>query len=296
MIDNFKIENQFKKFLEAYPSASCSSCVEYIGLNFSALNTMPIFKAYYETKKSLEHPHPLLQPLIKKGLIRTLNRIDDTVNSGKVRYEIGLRHRTNENMLWLYDWIFQLSPALKLKAIDEINNLSRLKCSEHPLYQYASMYFMGLIINNLEEIEAIKFHYLLRVCSDTDKINKNFHIDNEGYLCALKNTNIQAFSTLSDRVFELIKNIPAELWIAAVDYYIDKAPKYKIYIKNFSSDDMCKCLMFIMNDNYFKTLVENIKSYRHWLISHQELKLYGIALCLSEDGQWSLNFYHEYEL
>ncbi len=283
------LERQYQSFLLSHGKASNPTHVEYIGVNFfQKEDEAPVWKAYYTTEESLPDVPPLLQPLIDRRMIRALNKIDDTIHHDCIRYEIGLACRTNENMKWLYQWLFSLYPELENK-ITELHHLSRLPCCSLPEYQYAAMYFLGMISG--EQVNAVKLHYLLRLCKDSDKIGKNYVVRNRESLDALRGTGVPALVTLTECMSNLLEHVELELWMAAVDYFRDSAAKYKIYAKKYSAK-LYGCLSTLMERYGCDRISKQVHTYQEWIAAHPELEQYGFALCLTEDGQWSLNFYH----
>ena len=226
-------------------------------------------------------------------MIHALNKIDDTVNHDCIRYEIGLQHRTNSNMSFINHWIMELFPEIKIHR-DELNRFYSIKCVNDKDYQYAALYFLGLIADIFSippQTKAIKLHYLLRKCSDPDNIGKQYTTDNNYFLEVLSNLGVPEMKQLCKLIGALIESAGGELWMAAVDYYKGNFRKYKIYIKNFS--DLAYKAMIT---NFYALgcihLAEQINIYQSWLSLHPELEHYGIALCLDSNGIWSINFYH----
>ena len=289
------LEQAYRAFQQAHTDALHQEFVEYLGVNFSEHETTPpVFKAYYTTAKSMGSIPALLQPLVERDMIHALNKIDDTVNQGCVRYEIGLQHRTNTNMAFVNQWIEERFPEIKLHR-DEFNRFYSIKCVEDKAYQYAALYFLGLIADvrdpDAPQTRAIKLHYLLRKWSEPDKIGKGYAVDNGSFLEILSALGIPEMEQLCAAVGPLIASAGGELWMAAVDYYKDSLSKYKIYIKKFSEavyESMIECFHALGCAH----LAEQISAYRCWISLHPELERYGIALCLDNRMVWSVNFYH----
>lgn len=79
--------------------------------------------------------------------------------------------------------------------------------------------------------------------------------------------------------------------MAAVDYYRSGSEKYKIYLKEYQSD-IYERLAEILRERGECGLAEIVLAYAEWVGQHKELEQYGLAVCLTGAGQWSVNFYH----
>lgn len=290
-----RIEAEYCRFMDTHRELKDFSGVEYLGLNLSGQERMEtIFKVYHTTAESSRTDIPILRPLRQRNMVRALNRIEDTVNGGKMRLEIGLANRTDENMLWLYQWLCEMYPGLGEKR-DELNKLSELKCCELPGFQYAAMYFLGMILSAAPDgrtaADAVKLHYLLRDCENPDKPGRNYTVHQDACLETLRNMKIKAFIQLCGVMEKLLERDGAELWMAAVDYYRSGNEKYKIYLKKYQSDIYDR-LADMLRERGEGGLAEMVSAYAEWVGQHKELEQYGMAVCLTGAGQWSVNFYH----
>lgn len=289
------LESEFLKFKEKNKDSNSTEHVEFIGINLSnELYNKPVFKAYYTTAKSMENIPDLLKTLEKKQMIRAINRIDDTVNQGCVRYEIGLKNRTNRNMDFIYKWLYSICSELQSHR-NEIERLCSIKCTNLNDYQYAALYFIGLIADVTNQympmVRAIKLYYLLRQCSNPEKIGENYTINNYDSFQLLYSLQIPEIEKIVLFIQELLKKNTGELLMTAVDYYENGFSKYKIYIKGCSKnifEHMIK--KFEISD--CEILAKRIHSYAKWIKEHPELECYGIAICLDSSGGWSVNIYH----
>ena len=278
-----------------------SNKIEFLGINlYDNYQQMPIFKIYYndlrsqDTFKKSMLMTELISLLLKRNMVRSLNLIHDTVNYNCLRYEIGLINRTNNNMNFVYSWLFSTFPTI-LKYKDEITAFKHIPCSRDKEYKLASLYFLGIIVNSelsySNKIEAIKLHYLLRNCENINRINKNYIVDNDYYLYILTRLEISQIKIIASFIMRLKNTVTLELWIAGVDYYHSTKAKYKIYFKKFSEKIYEKLISEFYKINCV-ALADNIHTYRQWLKLHPELEQYGIAICLDTCNQWSINFYH----
>ena len=291
----YELEQAYNAFRAGHAEAQSQAFVEYLGVNFSGARYIPpVFKAYYTTAKSMQQIPAVLQPLVDRDMIHALNKIDDTVNCGCARYEIGLKNRTNANMAFIDRWIGELFPEIE-RYRDEVNRFYSIKCVEDEDYQYAALYFLGLIMemdsSNSSQTKAIKLHYLLRRCSDPNKIGKAYTVDTSYFLGVLAGLEIPELHQLCDLTSALLEVAGGELWMVAVDYYRNGLNKYKIYIKNFS-DEIYEGMITLFYTLDCAHLAEQIATYRDWIFWHPELERYGIAFCLDTQKVWSVNFYH----
>lgn len=291
----YQLEQAYQDFRAEHTQAQSQDFVEYLGINFSGeQDTPPVFKAYYTTAKSMQQIPAVLQPLVDRNMIHALNKIDDTVNRGCARYEIGLQNRTNANMAFIDRWMGELFPEIE-QYRDEVNRFYSIRCVEDEEYRHAALYFLGLILQpdspNRLQAKAIKLHYLLRKCSDPDRIGKAYTTDTPYFLKVLAGLEIPEMCRLCDLTGALLEAAGGELWMAAVDYYRNGLHKYKIYIKKFS-DEIYESMIRRFRALGCARLAQQIAVYRDWIFRHPELERYGIAFCLDTRGVWSVNFYH----
>lgn len=288
-----QIETSYRNFTESYLHNLHPSEIEYIGINFhEQANDPPIFKCYYSTKYSIQYDNEILRPFRKRDMIHSLNLIRDTKYSNTLRFEIGLYNRNNKNMKWLYEWIehsFVLSPQQR----DTLNHMAKWKCCSLSTHQFAALYYLGLITNTPTHfpLKAIKPHYILRTCENPNKIGKNYCVNLESILQFLKTTKIPALINLVDALSP-IANDKNELWIVAMDFFSDPSitTKYKIYLKDKGGTLLSELERVILSYKLY-SLAEQLATFATWLDKHETLKIYGVAVCLTEDGKWSINCY-----
>lgn len=294
-INDDNLEQKYCEFRNKYFEAKNDENVEYFGLNFAEdQDSEPIYKVYYTTKKSRATIPNLLKVLEKRNMIRAINKIDDTINKGCIRYEVGLGNRTNLNMEFIYNWIFEQFSFVQSRKI-EIEKFCNLKCSNLKDYRYAALYYIGMIIDFCSPCQvnpkAIKLHYLLRECKNPEKIGKDFLVDNVHIFEQLNELQIYGLHQLVYAVSKMLHNNEAELWMVAVDYYNNDVTKYKIYFKKFS-ESVYENMIAVFREFDCIYLVTQVENYIKWISFHPELERYGIAICLDSNNKWSVNFYH----
>ena len=289
MVNKKSLEEIYQHFYSANTELQDFLEVDFLGVNFSVDEL--VFKIYFTTEVSREQGYEYFYPLYNRNMIGALNMVKDTVNVGKIRFEAGLVNRTNDNMRFLYEWLGKIYPRLKSYS-HQINEFSKLKCSTDIDYQLATMYFLGLIAdkNVTHEVEAVKLHYILRMCPDTNHIGRNCHTDNDSVLSVIKTMDIPIMQRLGNFAERCLNDADAEMWIAAVDFYEHKPDKYKLYFKSVGKNIYSSLYRQLIHEGQEKLAVK-VTEFQQWINIHTELKVYGLAVCCSENGLWSLNFY-----
>lgn len=286
------IEKNYQTFLKRKVNDLNQSEVDFIGINFEEVRELPVFKCYYTAKRDVSNRPVILTEFYEKNMIHALNLVRDTVNADKLRCEIGLANRNNVNMEWLYKWISS-SFELTKKQKNYLQSMKALLCSSLEEYSLAALYFLGFIKDEAseEKLEAVKMHYILRMCRNPEQIGRNYEIDKESVFQILNKGDMPEFQQLSSLAERLLEETNSELWIAAMDFFASKPSKYKIYVKVKQTDFCLQCIR-IFQDCGMENMARKVTLYRQWITRHPELKLYGAAICLTEDGKWSINFYH----
>ena len=231
------IEASYLEFCEKHPELLDYTDIDFFGINVSEKRSNAItFKLYMTTEVSRDVTLELLRPLYERDMISALNLVNDNVNINKLRCDVGLKNRTNDNMMFLFDW---LRNGIKEKdQLNEIEEFSKIKCSDDNDLKYASMYFLGLIAdkNDRSAFDAVKLHYILRRISDANRIGENYSADNRRTIKELKRVELPWIQRILSVLEPLLDKGLAELWIAAADYYVGVDNKYKIYVKPESAN------------------------------------------------------------
>ena len=284
------IEVSYLDFCEKHPELINYADIDFFGINISeSIGEAITFKLYMTTEVSRNVTLELLKPLYERDMVSALNLVNDNINTDKIRCEVGLRNRTNDNMLFLFNW---LKNGIKEKnRLNEIDEFSKIKCCDDSDLRFASMYFLGLIAdkNYCGKFDAVKLHYILRHVSDANKIGRNYTADNKRTIKELKSVNLPWIQRIISVIEPLLEIGSTELWIAAADYYIGHNNKYKIYVKNI--DDRFYNQLYLRFKKININISDSLKMTVDWIKSHPEYTVYGMAVCLSENYKWSLNFY-----
>lgn len=95
-------------------------------------------------------------------MMRYVTAVRDGVSD--VRFDFGLKNRTNDNIDALCGFIAGLSPLYALNR-DEIGYFTGMRIDERPDYAHAAWYFFGFT-EKAGEVQGLKFHFITRHCAD----------------------------------------------------------------------------------------------------------------------------------
>ena len=168
--DENKLEQDYWKFYQNEGIENKKEDIEYLGINLSSEKEEIEVKVYYKDKYSRKELHPIIEKLNTEHMIRTLTQIVDTKNGICRRFDIGLGNRTNTNMEKLLKEIDAMAPFCR-EYKNEIRKMTQMKVCENPDFALAALYFWGFIQKE-DTIEAMKMHYLTRICENPDKLGK----------------------------------------------------------------------------------------------------------------------------
>lgn len=283
------IENLYKTITTLNGEKLDIAKVDFVGLNISEKNDLPFeFKIYFQpidAYQKSDNNHPIINSIYDKNMAR----YECCVQSSSVsRYYITLKNRTLANMICIYEDLQSFSPCLK-KHMQQYPLLYSLE--ESIVNRNIPPLHMIGIKSGLSNSNAVNLEWLL---SRTVDNRNNQHIHGyEYYLNNICNNKIPEFIELVDFIREKyllwLKKSMLQLWIVAVDIFPDGRCKYKIYLKlnknlNFfnvhtSLMNFCQC---------GKTRLDVVDTFFR---NHDEMKLYGFALCLDTLGEKSINYY-----
>ena len=282
------IKNQFNEFVNKYHQDFADKSIDYLGVNISAVpEDKPVFKVYYSNRASREESHALIDFLKKNDMVRYVTMVRDKVMPDRIRYDVGLRNRTDSNMVKVYDWL-SLNTDIFNSCRSEIMELSQMKVTERDGFDFAGLYFLGFIAVE-EQITVLKCHYFNRICDNPDVLHKEICYADDYYLSYLKNSSIRVFKSLSERSYRILEHCGGHLWMTGADYEAGNHRKYKIYIKN--PKDVWEGLLKTFDSDLFVDLRRRIAEVMAWNKDQRDFFCEGIAICEDELEDVSINFY-----
>lgn len=273
-----------KKLSEIYPEQVIKDAqkgvMEYLGMNISENPNNDIqLKIYYENHPSRdlynnsENKDPLIDFLYEKNMITGLEIVHDKKNKGLTRYNIKLKNRYTNNMLELFSFM-EKNIEFFAKYKNEILNFSKLKYSEKPDNDYASLFFMGVEKNN-SEVSILKLYWI-----------KHPEFEKE-YIQFLKECGISQLEELLPITFEVEKNCGGNFIITGINYNKEFSEKHKYYIEY--PTNLYDGLIATFPDN--NELIKKINLIRDWHEIHTEFFCDGFAIGKDAQNQIVLKFY-----
>lgn len=292
-LEEDKLEQKYWEFYHGGGIENKKEDIEYLGINLSSGREDIEFKVYYKDKYSRKELHPIVEKLESEHMIRTLTQIVDTKNGTCRRYDIGLGNRTNDKMEKLLAEIDAMAPFCR-EYKDEIRIMTQMKVCEKPEFALAALYFWGFIEKE-DTIEAMKMHYLTRICENPDKLGKKVVFDDGYYLDYLEQMKIPQFTELMPVIRAAVNGEDGILWMIGVDYFKHGNHKYKIYFKTPTDEygKKVKTALAVKGGNAGKLAVL-LETLEIWMMHHGDIRMDGAAVCLDEKDCWSLNFYFKW--
>lgn len=287
------LEQKYVAILGRMDTDRLKDAVDYVGVNLSqsASGVQVDFKLYYNTKASLKTGHPIIAALDEYHMLRAVTRIQDADRAGRERFDIGLGNRTVENMKRLYSVMCSASEILR-DNLPEIRRLNQMRISDRDEYRAAALYFLGFIEQD-GHIEAIKTHYLTRLCEDTDKIRLTDRFDDDYYLQFIRDSGIEPFLPLLPPVQRTLAHCGGHLWMIGADYFAHGA-KYKIYIKKrgWALYSGLRYGLEPGQTDHAYDLIDALEELERWNERQPRLECDGAAISRDNTGRWTLNFYY----
>lgn len=267
-----------------------SEYIDYIGLNTSSIvDTEFKFKAYYSPLSSVDLTHDLIENLRSKSMIRLQTCIRDSLNPDDLRFDLGLKNRTNDNVLELLSILNDRADYFENSRY-LIEKLAAMKITDDEKYALASLYFVGIIENN-KKITALKFHFLNRFCEDTNRIGRNFRYDDDYYIDYLRQCNIAGFCKVIDFITYMIDKNERHLWMTGIDIDNIGNVKFKQYFKCKDAEVFTDLLKWCLEHREWNGQVDQIRAIKRWYDLQNELELDGIAVCNDDKKGYTLNLY-----
>lgn len=287
-MDKEKLKKNFDEFLSLNWEDFEKKRVDYLGVNISSdCTSKPVFKIYYNDKFSRTKSHPLIDFLEDKEMIRYLTMVQDKKEPQRLRFDVGLKNRTNKNMLEVYEWLSEHTLMFGDNQA-EIKKLSSMKTTNLANYDLAGLYFLGFISVD-ESISILKCHYFNRICENPDILHKNYSFADDYYLSFLSECGIREFAEMCPLLRKALKYCGGHLWMTGADYSVSSSRKYKIYIKN--PVDLYGGLIETFEGDEHQYLRKYIINVMSWNEQHKEFYCEGFAICINEQASISINFY-----
>lgn len=282
------LKTKFDGFILQNRQAFIDRRVDYLGINIASdLNRELIFKIYYNDKFSRTQSHSLIHFLEKNGMVRYLTMVQDQKEPHGLRFDVGIKSRTNKNMQKVFEWLDKNTQIFKIYC-KEVRKLSSMKVTDLENYDYAGLYFLGFVSID-EKISVLKCHYFNRICENPDVLHKNITFADDYYLDFLSNTGIQEYTDLVVVMDKALEYCGGHLWMSGSDYALSGSRKYKIYIKE--PNDLYEGLLKAFSANVYETLRKRIINVMNWNQQHEEFYCEGFAVCKDEQAVVSINFY-----
>lgn len=274
-----KIERQYLNLIQNTEKEN----IDFFGINMvDAEENDFIYKIYQAQKTSKNRNHPLVDFVFQKGMLRYFADVQDSENPERTRIDISLYQRTDKNVQELFHYLQEIVPFFE-KNKKQVELVSKMKITDVPDYQFASLYHVGLI-EDKKIPEILKFHFFTRWCENPNHHTKEGYRD-EVYLDYFRSIGIEVYEELAQKANYLLQKCGGHLWMAGMDLSSDKI-KYKIYLKNVK--DAYQYLTGILGESGKKRLME----INQWNEKHKECRLAGVAVAKDSDKVSSLNLYY----
>lgn len=100
------------------------------------------------------------------------------------------------------------------------------------------------------------------------------------------------FSKLMKDYYSILEVKAGSLYIATIDFYNDKKRTYKLYFKIRDEVLFFKELKILFHcNNFFLKKIIEIED--HLIFNKEKLNFFGVAFCMNNKNEQSLNFYFE---
>ena len=214
-----------------------------------------------------------------------LSIVHDHLNKGCNRFDIRIhrKHRSDEEMLQLFSWLDSNVGFFK-DYKEEIMRISTMKTVVSQ-YKYASLFFVGGIVDELKNISLLKCHWANMI---EPKYEKEF--PREYYIDFLKNCNVKGFNDLLPITEKLFKVCGGKFCMEGIDYCAEGRFKHKIYFVDLKN--LYEGLSEIFEFN--PEITKKISMARDWHCCHPEFYCDGIAIGIDSEQNYTLNLYYTF--
>lgn len=286
------LEKAYQKFLSdlTYPFEFHN--IDYIGISLD-MHADPFcrFKIYWSDHCSVDKDHWITEWLKEGKMAQYIETVEHSGRTGRYQTDIRLQRRTDENMEKLFtvlkerECIFSENESL-------IRKISGMPITRTSGYQYASLYFLGMIFQEKEQCEMLKLHWINRLCKNTDRLYGDIDYDDAHFLNYLRGLGITPYQKLADLSETTVRQCRCHLWMTGLDLAEGGWKKYKIYIKYpkdiYTALEEC----FSREEDDCRVMAEKAQILEKWIQMHPELVIDGAAFCTDTNGQNSVNLYY----
>lgn len=292
MNDLETIEMSYQEFISNLTYSFEYHNIDYIGISLDAFTkSICGFKIYWSDHCTVEKEHWLTEWLRDQNMAQYVETVEHGGRTGKYQTDIRLQNRTDENMEHLFAILNQ-----KEKIFSEneslIRSISRMPIAKEEKYEYASLYFLGMIFREKEKSEMLKFHWINRICKDTNRLYGDIMYDDLHFLNYLRALGIDPYNRLICRAEDIIRNCQCHLWMTGLDLAEEGWKKYKIYIKYPRNIYQVLEQNFLCGDIGCHVIAQKVRALETWIQGHTELQLEGTAFCTDTNGADSVNLYY----
>lgn len=285
-----EIEYGFEQFMQSIPLLLEYQDIGIVGIDLDEDNIS--FKAYIGMNPDKLcrdmflklSPSGFLERLAEKNMVYRLETVQDTRRNWSRRYDIALDNRKNENMNWLFEQINKKA-AFTAEYDALIRHMSSMKIADHPDYQYAALYHVGIQEKD-DKIQALKFYFTARHQNIPEYHSKNFEYHDEEYLDFWGNCGLYKFSKLKDMAQDMRAYCGGHVWLAGLDISESGIGRCKIYLKKMNN--VYEYLKTAFDDIYH----DKIEQLEVWHYKNPQFIFMGLAIGVDKTDMFSLNLYY----
>lgn len=297
--DMFDFKQQWASFCAGQLKSGAVDNIDFVGVNISASKRDYEFKVYHknrtmESSKDLDGENPFISKLAKNNMIGNVTKIDRFDEEHRICLDFNLWNRTNENMEDVFSLIQSMGDDIQEK-LPLMRELASLEINPETKYKYASLYYLGFVETEKQEISALKLHFLTRKCINTDCIFQNYYYDDGYYLERIRRINQFELHQCLDLIEQYVLSGNAHLWMVGCDFFSQEEGniqgKYKIYIKDVNDDVLRKMEDLLILQGLNEKLVMRLREVDECVANLKSMYLYGVGICYEAKKGYSFNLY-----
>ncbi|WP_296878995.1 hypothetical protein [Thomasclavelia sp.] len=281
-----KLEQVYNKLLNDNGIEKDISNIDSLGINISDhQKNFPFeLKVYYQPRENIEKKEndpELIQFVYDKKMVKYRCIVKGTKLK---RNYVVLNNQTYSNMKEFSKKIKKIFPNLQ----EDIGKIPTLIPEEET--KYLPIHILG-VKNNNKYGTAINMEWLLRdYLDDERKIYVYNDIYYKNYILNLKSPQFSELINFIQEMYGDVINLgKMHLWLMAIDYFPKYKSKYKVYLKIDGYNLSILHLVRTYFGSQYGFVLSN--SIDEFIKQHLELKLYGFAICVDDEGKKSINMY-----